>query len=199
MTAHDNIPDTNFNDSPLRKVVHFDESLSIPAQSATSVSLLTSASGTSLSLPLIAEKAGVRFKLFILLLSLFIALIIGFILSLLLVTQLIHVPKRTSLSRRYLSTLSEQNDNRLLDFNVDVCEDFYGVVCRKWLVNHPLSTLDFKRSWLTERSRDIRNKFAEKLTNLSDIQAYNHQIEINKNQTEEPTNEIDFETSAKNE
>jgi hypothetical protein len=149
-------------------------------------------------------------------------LIIGFILSLIIVTQFIHVPIRNSLSQRFLSTLSEpnavnnnNNNNHLfehldsiwideLDFHTDVCEDFYGFVCRKWLINHPLSPLEFKRSWLTERSQDIREKFAKILANLSDIHAYNHQMEIEKNQTEQIIGETEIDyynglTSPKNE
>jgi hypothetical protein len=222
MTEHQDVPDIIFSSSPLRKVVHFDEIISTPPRSTTSTSLLTFASSTSLSLPLLAEKPGVRFKLFILFLSLFIALIIGFILSLIIVTQFIHVPIRNSLSQRFLSTLSEpnavnnnNNNNHLfehldsiwideLDFHTDVCEDFYGFVCRKWLINHPLSPLEFKRSWLTERSQDIREKFAKILANLSDIHAYNHQMEIEKNQTEQIIGETEIDyynglTSPKNE
>ena len=74
---------------------------------------------------------------------------------------------------------------------------FIIFVCRKWLINHPLSPLEFKRSWLTETSHDIREKFARTLANLSDTHAYNHQIEI---QTQQVTNEIELDdTSAKNE
>jgi hypothetical protein len=211
MIEHENVPDTIFSNSPLRKVVHFDETISIPPQSTTSVSLLTSPSTTSLSFPLMGEKAGVRFKLCILFLSLFIALLIGFMLSLLLLTQFIHTPKYTSLSNQFSSEKNAiENNYRLfqhfnllwineLDFSIDVCEDFYTFVCRKWLTNHPLSPLEFKRSWLTERSKDIRNKFAEKLAELSEIQAYNQQ-----NQTEEVTTEPEFDdigglTPTKNE
>jgi hypothetical protein len=209
MTEQKDVPDTIFSSSPLRKVVHFEEIILIQSKSATSTSLLTS----SLSLPLLAEKPGVRFKLLILLLSLFIALIIGFILSIILVTQFIHVPTPTSLPQRIFSTLSERNtvnNNHLfeyldeLDFHTNICENFYGFVCRKWLVNHPLSPLEFKRSWLTERSQDIREKVSKILANLSDIHAYNHQIEIEKNQTKEITEEPEIDyfgglTSPKNE
>jgi hypothetical protein len=218
MKEHLEVPDTIFSNSPLRKAVHFDEIISIPPPSITSSSLLTSPSSTSLSLPLIAEKPGVRFKLLILLLSLLIALIIGFILSLVLIRQLIHLPPQTSLSHGFSSNLSEQNsmsNNHLfehfdsiwideLDFHTDICEDFYSSVCQKWLVNHPLSPLEFKRSWLTERSHDIREKFAKILANLSDIHAYNQQMELEKNQTEEIAGEPDIDdlggfTSTKNE
>ncbi|CAF3536820.1 unnamed protein product [Adineta steineri] len=219
---HD-VADPNLNNNPLRKMVQFKDTILIPTQSATSTSLLTSSSSsTSLTLPLIAEKTGARFKLLILLLGLFIALTIGFILSLLLVTQLNHhVPKHALSSQQFHSILSKQNitnnknKNRLfehldsvwideLDFNTDICYNFYGFVCRKWLTNHPLSPLDFKRSWLTERSQDIRQKFALTLANLSEIYAYNYQMEIKKNQTETTTKEmdiVDFEglTSVKNE
>jgi len=205
MNDHQTVSDTTFNSSPLRKAVHFDDTISIPPQSTTSTSVLTSS--TSLTLPLIAEKPGVRFKLLILLLSLLIALIIGFILSLLLVTQLIQIPKSSPSSHRFHSILSEKyvvnNNNRLfayldplwieeLDFSTNVCHDFYGFVCRKWLIDHPLSPLEFKRSWLTERSQDIRKQFAQTLTNLSEIYAYNHQMEVNKNPTEVITRELDI-------
>jgi hypothetical protein len=218
MTEQSDVPDVIFSSSPLRKIVHFEETISIPSQSATSTSLLASSSSTSFTLPLLAEKPGVRFKLLILLLSLIIALIIGFILSLILVTQFIHVPTTTSLTEGVFSTLSERNavnNNHLfeyldsiwideLDFHTNICENFYGFVCRKWLINHPLSPLEFKRSWLTERSQDIREKFAKILANLSDIHAYNHQMEIEKNQTKPITEETEIDyfgglTSSKNE
>jgi hypothetical protein len=125
------------------------------------------------------------------------------------VTQFIHVPTRTSPSPGLYSTVSEQNaiQNNYrfeqfhstwidqLDFNVDVCEDFYNFVCGKWLINHPLSPLEFKRSWLTERSHDIREKFARILANLSDIHAYN---ETKINQTEQVTSEIDIDDTSAN-
>lgn len=196
MSEHQVVPNIIYSSSPLRKVVHFDDIISIPPSSARSISLLTSS--TSLTLPLVAEKPGVRFKLLILLLSLLIALIIGFILSLILVTQFIHVPihKSFSLFSEKQNTFSEHD----LDLHENICENFYESVCRKWLINHPLSPLEFKRSWLTERSKDIRDNFAKTLTNLSEIHAYNYQIEIEKNQTEETIiddyNEL---TSPKNE
>ncbi|CAF4446647.1 unnamed protein product, partial [Adineta steineri] len=133
---HD-VANPNLNNNPLRKMVQFKDTILIPTQSATSASLLTSSS-TSLTLPLIAEKTGARFKFLILLLSLFIALTIGFILSLLLVTQLNHhVPKHALSSQQFHSILSKQNitnnknKNRLfehldslwideLDFNTDI-------------------------------------------------------------------------------
>jgi len=214
MREDQHVPDTIFSGNPLRKIVHFKQTISIPPQSTTSTSLLTSSSTISLTLPLPVEKPGVRFKLFILLLSLLIALTIGFILSLVLVTQFIHIPTRTFLSPESFSTLSEQNtiqNNHLfehldsiwidqLDFNTNVCEDFYNFVCRKWLVDHPLSPLEFKRSWLTETSHDIREKFARILANFSDSHAYNHQMEIENNQTEQVTGETELDdASAKNE
>ena len=216
MHEDQHVPDTIYSSSPLRKIVHFNQTISIPPPpaSATSTSLLTTSSTASLSFPLIVDKPGASFKFLILFLSLLIALIIGFILSLVLVTQFIQVPTRTSASPGLFSTVSEQNaiENHYrfgglnstwsdqVDFNIDVCEDFYNFVCRKWLINHPLSPLEFKRSWLTERSNDIREKFARILANLSDIHAYNHQIETKTNQTEQVISEIDIDdTSAKDE
>jgi len=57
---------------------------------------------------------------------------------------------------------------------------------------------------LTETSQDIREKFAKILANLSDIHAYNHQMKMKKNQTEEITGETEIYyfgglTSPKNE
>ncbi|UJR33154.1 hypothetical protein I4U23_020611 [Adineta vaga] len=213
-------PDIIISKSPTRKIVHFNDTIAIPMQLTTSTSLLTtSSSTTSLTLPLIAEKPGVRFKVTILFLALFIALTIGFILSLLLVTQIITVPTHSLPSHRFRTILWEHNvtnyNHRLfqhldsvligqLDFNTTVCRDFYSFVCRKWLIQHPLSPLEFKRSWLTERSQDIREKFARTLANFSINHAYNYQIEIKKNQTTEVTKEteiVDFDglTSIKNE
>ncbi|CAF4154300.1 unnamed protein product, partial [Rotaria sp. Silwood1] len=45
--------------------------------------------------------------------------------------------------------------------------------------------LELKRSWLTERSQNIREAFAEKLANLSEIEAYNYQMKADKNNTQE--------------
>lgn len=209
MPGHQHVPRTIFSNSPVRKVVHFDDVISNPPQSATSISLLTSVSSTSLSLPLISEKPGVRFKLLILLLSLLIALTIGFILSLILVTQFIHLPARSPFSLLSEENLLDKNDlfkrfdSTLIDrfnFQSNICDNFYDFVCQKWLINHSLSPLDFKRSWLTERSEDIRGNFAKILANLSDIHAYNHQIEIEKNQTKElEIDDFNELTSSKNE
>lgn len=185
-----------FSETPARKTVHFEDTISSSAAADKSRSLLTAPSSTSLSLPLIAEKPGARFQLTILLLGLFIALIVGFILSLILVTQLLNVSARTTLPRRYFSSSAEQttaikNSHRFehldaawldqLDFTSDVCGNFYSFVCQKWLTSHALPSLDFKRSWFTERSRDIRDRFAAKLANLSDIEADERRNEIAKN------------------
>ncbi|CAF4316177.1 unnamed protein product, partial [Rotaria magnacalcarata] len=103
-------------------------------------------------------------------------------LSLLFITQIIRTPKSNFLSYRFFSKSSERNaiNNQIhlfervnplwineLDLSADICNDFYGCICRKWLSNHPLSPLELKRSWLTERSQNIREAFAEKLANLS--------------------------------
>ncbi|CAF4717692.1 unnamed protein product, partial [Rotaria socialis] len=82
--------------------------------------------------------------------------------------------------------------------------DFYGFTCRKWLSNHPLSPLELKRSWLTERSQNIRDAFAERLANLSEIEAYNYQLQADKNNTQESVedttlNYFDGLSSDKNE
>ncbi|CAF0816440.1 unnamed protein product [Rotaria sordida] len=219
MNENQDVPDTIFSSSPLRKMVHFDETTSIPPQIATSTSLLTSSSTSSLPFPIISEKAGVRFKFFCLLLSLFIALIIGFIFTIFFIINAKYIPKYNFFSHELFSKLSEQNslNNKYqlfehfdslwinqLDFNSDICNDFYGFVCRKWLSNHPLSSFEFKRSWLTERSNNIRENFAEILTNLSEIEAYNYQMKINKNQIQELINDTHIEdfdelTSEKNE
>jgi hypothetical protein len=201
MREDQHVPDANFPRSPVRKMVQFNQIISI---SPPSTSLLTSSSTTSLSFPLLAEKPDASFKFLILLLSLFIALIIGFILSLILVTQFIYIPS----SSKSFSILSKENNYLFehfdlisidqLDFNIDVCKDFYHFVCRKWLVNHPLSPLEFKRSWLTERSYDIREKFSKILANISD----NHVLELENNQTEQviTNTETDIDdTSTRNE
>lgn len=180
-------------DNPLRKSVHFDSTVIMPAHSTTSTSLITTSSTVSLSYPLLAEKAGIRFKILILILSLCIALAIGFILSLIFLTQVIHLPKHTSLSRGYFTTIIEKNfleKHRLFeqlkslsieqfDFQSDICDDFYGFICRKWLTNHTLNPYEFKRSWLTEKSRDIRENFARILANLTD----HYQFENEQNQS----------------
>jgi uncharacterized membrane protein YraQ (UPF0718 family) len=200
MDENQDVPDTIFSSSPLRKVVHFNEKDSIPQQLTTSTSLLTSSSTIPLPFPLISQKPGVRFKLFCLLLCLITALTIGFILSLLFITQIIRMPKPNFLSYQFFSKSSEQNavNNKIhlfehfnplwtdeLDFSTDICNDFYGFICRKWLSNHPLSPLELKRSWLTERSQNIRENFAEKLANASEIEAYNYRTKADKNNTQE--------------
>lgn len=163
MSADQHIPEIVFNTTPLRKV---DQLISIPA---TSTSILISSS--TLSFPLIGEKPGIRFKLVILLLALVFALLVGFLLSLILLSQVIDLP-----ATKVIPIVKESsNDRREM-----ICEDFYGLMCRKWLIDHPLSTLDFKRSWLTERSKEIREKFAGILANLSAIH-----VELEKNQTDE--------------
>ncbi len=203
MREHQHIPQTIFRTNPLGKIIDFDKIISIP-----STNLLISSSSTSISFPLTVEKPGVRFKIFILLLTLFISLIIGFILSLIFVTQFIHViPKHTFLSHELFSILPKQNTihNKYLfdsiwidqlDFNnTNICENFYSFVCQKWLINHPLSPLEFKRSWLTEKSQDIRENFANILANIS----YKHQIEIEQVTIETEIDDYDGLTSAKNE
>ena len=193
-----------FREAPLRKTVHFEETISNSTPGATSISLLTS---PTLSLPLIAEKPGVRFQLMILLLGLLIALIVGFILSLLLVTQFLNTSTRTTLPRRYFLPSAEQTtlikNSRLfehlaapwidqLNLASDVCNNFYSFICEKWLTTHALPPLDFKRSWFTERSRDIRNRFTEKLARLSAIEAEKHLKETAKNESmDENEAEID--------
>lgn len=166
-----------FSENPSKKRVHFEEIIT-PIAPANSF--------TSLSLPLISEKPGVRFQLSILFLALFLALLLGFILSLLLVSQLLQQSNRPIFPGKYfppspveqiahanfqsfghlpLSSLSQ------LDFSRDVCDDFYQFVCQKWLNTHPLSSHDAKRTWLTEQSHEIREKFAEKLFDLSVIES----------------------------
>ncbi|CAF1158867.1 unnamed protein product [Adineta ricciae] len=221
MNEQKNVQNVSVSSNPSsRKVVHFNETISTSMQFTTSTSLLTtSSSTTSLTLPLIAGKAGVRFKITILFLGLFIALIIGFILSLLLVSQVISVPTQSLPSHRFHTTAWEhsvtKHNHRLfqyldsflidqLDLNTDVCRDFHGFVCRKWLTQHPLSPLEFKRSWLTESSESIRSNFARTLTNYSENYAYNYQMELEGDQTEKVTREkdiVDFDgpTSIKNE
>ncbi|CAF2407317.1 unnamed protein product [Rotaria sp. Silwood2] len=219
MNENQDVPDTIFSSSPLRKIVHFDETTSMPPQAATSTSLLTSPSTSSLPFPIISEKPSVRFKFLCLLLGSFIALTIGFILTILFITHATHMPQHDFLSHRFFSKLSERNAtnnkhnlfknfNSLwinqLDFSSDICNDFYGFVCRKWLSNHPLSSLEFKRSWLTEKSKYIRDNFAEKLNNFSEIEAYNYQMKIEKNKTQVLTYDVDIDnfdgvTSEKNE
>ena len=179
-----------------------------------STSLLTSSSTISLSSPLVSEKPGATFKFLFILLSCLLALIIGFILSLILVTQFLQIPTRPPPSSGSFSTVSDHNakqNNHLfdqfdsisvdsLDFQIDICEDFYHFVCREWLIHHPLSPLEFKRSWLTERSQDIRENFARMLANASDTHAYHHQLESEKNRAEQVTSEPDIDdTSTKNE
>ena len=110
-------------------------------------------------------------------------------------TQFVHVPQRTSSSDEFSKRLAEnainKNNRRFfehfdlwwldeLDFNIDICDDFYEFVCQKWLNDHPLSPLEFKRSRLTERSRDIREKFAQTLANLSTVETYNYQVNVKK-------------------
>ena len=166
-----------FSEKASKKKVHFEEVI---------VPVTTTVSSTSLSLPLIGEKAGVRFQLSILLLALGLALILGFILSLLLVSQLLHGSIRPVLPRRYFTDPAEekiiQKNLKLfghlpspfiaqVDLTRDVCEDFYQFVCQKWLSTHPLSAESIKRTWLTERSREIREQFAEKLVHLSGIES----------------------------
>ena len=185
-----------FSESPARKTVHFEDTISCSTPADKSRSLLTAPSSTSLSLPLIGEKPGARFQLMILLLGLFVALVVGFILSLILVTQLLNVSARTTLPRRYFSPSAEQmtviKNSHLfehldttwleqLDFTSDVCGNFYSFICQKWLTTHALPSLDFKRSWFTERSRDIRDRFVARLTNLSAIEADKHRNEIAQN------------------
>ncbi|CAF1516819.1 unnamed protein product [Rotaria magnacalcarata] len=219
MDESQDVPDTIFSSSPLRKLVHFNEKDSIPQQLTTSTSLLTSSSTIPLSFPLVSQKPGVRFKLFCLFLCLITALAIGFILSLLFITQIIRTPKSNFLSYRFFSKSSERNaiNNQIhlfehvnplwineLDLSADICNDFYGCICRKWLSNHPLSPLELKRSWLTERSQNIREAFAEKLANLSEIEAYNYQMKADKNNTQESVedttlNYFDGSLSDKNE
>lgn len=181
MSTHQHVPDMIFTSTPLRKAVQFDQSISIPP-TATSTSVLLGSSSSSLAFPLTAEKAGIRFKLVILLLSLFLALLVGFLLSLILVTQVIHIPNTK------FFPLVQQKTHVVIDhteWNTNICEDFYGFICGKWLIDHPLSTLDFKRSWLTDRSKDIREKFARILANFSDAFAEYYQNNLNHNQTDE--------------
>lgn len=194
--------------SSLGKVVRFHPTTILPLQSTTSVSILTSTSSTSLTLPLIAERPGARFKLVILLLGLLFALIVGLILSLLFVTQLLSVPTGILPSRRFHTIWSKTDDPSQsldqLDPTVDACRDFHGFVCRKWSAEHPLSPLDLKRSWLTERSDDIRRQFAESLANLSETQASSHRMAVKKSAGEGVTRApeiIDFDglTSMRNE
>ncbi|CAF5068386.1 unnamed protein product, partial [Rotaria magnacalcarata] len=109
MDESQDVPDTIFSSSPLRKLVHFNEKDSIPQQLTTSTSLLTSSSTIPLSFPLVSQKPGVRFKLFCLFLCLITALAIGFILSLLFITQIIRTPKSNFLSYRFFSKSSERN------------------------------------------------------------------------------------------
>ncbi|CAF1659282.1 unnamed protein product, partial [Didymodactylos carnosus] len=54
-----------------------------------------------------------------------------------------------------------------VDFTLNPCDDFYAFSCRKWLHQHPLSALEFKRSWLTERSKQIRTNFAKTFLDFS--------------------------------
>ncbi|CAF0744225.1 unnamed protein product [Rotaria sp. Silwood1] len=219
MNENQDVPDTVFSSSPLRKIVHFDETTSIPPQAATSTSLLTPPSTSSLPFPIVSKKPGVRFKFVCFLLSIFIALIIGFVFTILFIIHAKHIPQYNFFSHRFLLKLPEQNakDHKYhlfehfdalwidqLDFTSDICNDFYGFVCRKWLSNHPLSSLEYKRSWLTERSKDIRENFAKKLTNLSEIEAYNYQIKIERKKSQELTYDTDVDsfdavTSEKNE
>ena len=184
------MPDIVFSSTPLRKAVQFDQSISIPP-TATSTSFLISSSSSSLSFPLAVEKPGIRFKLVILLLSLFLALLVGFLLSLILVTQVIQIP-----NRRIIPLVTHVPIDHS-GWNTNICEDFYGFICGKWLIDHPLSTLDFKRSWLTERSKDIREKFARILANFSDTHVEHYQTDMNNNQTDEIDD--DGYSSTKNE
>lgn len=213
------IPDTIFSNSPLHKIVHFNDGDSIPPQSMISASLLSSSSRTSLAFPLVSEKPGVRFKLCCLLLSLIVALTIGLILSIVFIHQIINMPRQNKFSNRLLpkslilNTINKTNhlfehfdsiQLNELDFSESICNNFYGFVCGKWLSNHPLAPFELKRSWLTERSQDIRQKFADKLANLSEIEAYNYQTKVQKNQTQETTensdvNYFDESISEKNE
>lgn len=164
MTTDQHIPQIVFNSISSRKI---NPLISIPS---TSTSVLISSS--SLSFPLIAEKPGIRFKLVILLLALVFALLIGFLLSLILLSQVIHLP-----TQKFIPIVTQRSHQILNEKHL--CEDFYGFICRKWLIDHPLSILDFKRSWLTERSKDIREKFARILSNLSEIHVRDQQeIEI---------------------
>ena len=177
-----------FLENTSKKKVHFEEII---------VPVTTTVSSTSLSLPLLAEKTGVRFQLSILFLALGFALLLGIILSILLVSQLLHGSIRPILSRQYVSDVNEekitQKNLKLfghlpspfitqIDLSRDICEDFYQFVCQKWLITHPLLPSNIKRTWLTERSRDIRSKFAEKLVQLSQIELttidHNETIEI---------------------
>ena len=202
------VPEMIFTGSPQpppppTKVVHFETPSANTTAPPTPIHLVTS---SSLTFPLIAEKPGARFKLIILLLSLLAAILVGFILSLLVVSQFIELPSRTSLPRRLLPSIVEPspiaNEYRFfdeldspwidqLDFGIDMCENFYGFVCHKWLRNHSLSPLEFKRSWFTERSNDIRQKFARELAELSAIEADQHRTE-----TSDETVDIDDDASA---
>ena len=136
MCEDQHLSDTIFSSSPLRKIVHFNQTTLMPSQSTTPTSFLTSSSSTSLTFPLLVEKPGVRFKLLFLLLSLLIALIIGFILSLILVTQFIHIPTRTSytIQNNYLFEHFDSIWIEQLDFNANICEDFYNF-CLSKMVN----------------------------------------------------------------
>lgn len=219
MDKHKYVPDIIFSSSPLRRVVQINAPVSNQSHLAISTSRLTTVSAESLPFPLIAEKPGVRFKLLCLVLSLFITLAIGFILSVLFLTQINHITKFNLLPHGLFSKLypptNVNNKYRLLegvspswinefDFNVDACDDFYGFVCRKWLSKHPLSPLEFKQSWLTQTAQNIRINFAEKLANLSGIEAYNHRIKNDRNQHEDITPATDIDqleelTSERNE
>lgn len=53
------------------------------------------------------------------------------------------------------------------DFTADICHDFYNFVCRQWIIAHPLSVSEIKRTWFTEKSREIRTNFHQFLINAS--------------------------------
>jgi hypothetical protein len=193
---HVHLSTVTFNEHPLQRTVNFDDILLNIPTLTTSTSRLTILPESKL--PLVVNKSSVRCQLFIVFLSIFIALIIGFILIVLLITQLVSISTRTSLPDRYLSIYSKlpgNNKNAHLlthlplswtdqyDFNHDLCHDFYYFICHKWISNHVLSPLEFKRSWLTERSHDIRQRFAQQLVELSEREMYRNQRKLNDTDT----------------
>lgn len=80
----------------------------------------------------------------------------------------------------FLKIFMENRSDELPTGEIDVCHDFYGFVCRQWLVENRLSASEFKRSWLTEKSKEIRAEFEKIIKNFT-----------------EPSRTIDFSSKKK--